>query len=94
MTHIGQLYGTAHQISHSRNEGKGLLLNCSKTGHALNPPSCDHFGNHGAYNFSAGDLFCKEVSLNQKRWLPNGDQAKILTWRVGSNFLSFQHNAE
>ena len=24
----------------------------------------------------------KKVSLNQKSWLPNGDQAKTLTWRV------------
>ena len=27
-------------------------------------------------------LFVKKVSLNQKNWSPNGDQAKTLTWRV------------
>ena len=26
--------------------------------------------------------FVKKVSVNQKSWLPNGDQAKTLTWRV------------
>ena len=29
-----------------------------------------------------GDLICKKVFLNQKSWLPNGDQAKTLTWRI------------
>ena len=47
-----------------------------------NPPSCDYFGRHRAWHFGAGDLICKKVSLNQKSWLPNGDQAKTLTWRV------------
>ena len=32
--------------------------------------------------FGAGDFICKKVSLNQKSWLPNGEQAKTLTWRV------------
>ena len=27
-------------------------------------------------------LICKQVSLNQKNWSPNGDQANPLTWRV------------
>ena len=47
-----------------------------------NSPSCDHFGCHGTLNFGAGDLTCKNHSLNQKSWLPNGDWAKNLTWRV------------
>ena len=34
-------------------------------------------------NFGAGNLICKNVSLNQKSWLPNGDRVKTLTWRVG-----------
>ena len=28
-------------------------------------------------------MILKKVSLNQKSWLTNGDQAKTLTWRVG-----------
>ena len=36
--------------------------------------------------FGVGDLICKMVSLNQKSWLPNGNQAKTLTWRVGVVF--------
>ena len=48
-----------------------------------NPPSCDHFGCHGAQNLGAGDLICKKVSLNQKSWLPYGNNAKTLTSRVG-----------
>ena len=44
----------------------------------INPPSCDHFGRHGA----AGDLICKKVSLNQKSWWLIGDWAKPLTWGV------------
>ena len=28
-------------------------------------------------------MICKKVSRNQKSWLPNGDRAKNLTWRVG-----------
>ena len=47
----------------------------------INPPSCDPFSRHGAYNFEAGDLICKKVSLNLKSWSPNGDQAKTFTWR-------------
>ena len=47
----------------------------------INPPSCDPFSCHGAYNFEAGDLICKKVSLNLKSWSPNGDQAKTFTWR-------------
>ena len=47
-----------------------------------NPPSWDHFDRHGAYNFAAGNLICRKASLNQKSWMPNGDQAKALTWRV------------
>ena len=27
--------------------------------------------------FAAGDLIRKKASLNQKSWLPNGDQAKL-----------------
>ena len=26
--------------------------------------------------------FVKKISLNQRHWLPNGNQAKTLTWRV------------
>ena len=52
--------------------------------HVINPPSCDHFSRHGTKNFEADDLICKEVSLNQQNWSPNGDQAKTLTWRVGN----------
>ena len=32
--------------------------------------------------FGASDLICEKVSLNEKSWLPNGDRAKTLTWRV------------
>ena len=32
-------------------------------------------------------MICKRVSLNQKSWLPNGDQAKTLTWRVVSKAI-------
>ena len=32
-------------------------------------------------------MICKNVSLNQKSWLSNGNQAKTLTWRV--DFLAF-----
>ena len=47
------------------------------------PSKCDHFGRHGTQNFRAGDLICKKVFLlNQKSWLPTGNQAKTLTWRV------------
>ena len=28
--------------------------------------------------------FVKKVFLTQKSWLPNGDQAKTLTWRVAN----------
>ena len=37
--------------------------------------------------FGAGDLLSKKVSLNQKSWLPNGDQAKTLTCRVAVKIL-------
>ena len=47
-----------------------------------NPPSFDHFSRHGAQNFEAADLICQKVSLDQKNWSPNGNQAKTLTWRV------------
>ena len=50
----------------------------------LIPPSSDHFSRDGVLNFEAGNLICKKVSLNQKNWSPNGEQAKTLTWRLGS----------
>ena len=50
----------------------------------VNPPSWDHFCRHGAYIL--------EVSLNQKSWLLNRDQAKTLTWRVG--LVKFQKHAK
>ena len=31
--------------------------------------------------------FVKKATLNQKSWLPNGDQAKTLTWRVEITIL-------
>ena len=57
-----------------------------------NPPSCGHFGHHGTKNFGEGDLinFIKNVSLNQKSWLPNGDQ-KNLTWRVVHDTAKFKN---
>ena len=32
----------------------------------INPPSCGHFSHHDPSNFEAGDLICKEVSLNKR----------------------------
>ena len=34
-------------------------------------------------------MICKNVSPNPKSWLPSGDHAKTLTWRVGLIIIKF-----
>ena len=45
------------------------ILNAKSCTRCPNPPSCDHFSHHGAYNFEAGNLICKSL-LKPKEVVP------------------------